>query len=179
MPDQPNDEQKPKLIIEGDWKNEARAEQQSQAQAQDEAKPDLSVDADWKAQAQQEKLRLAQEADTGGEQANQLPEADFRTLVSTMVTQALMAMGAIPEPSTGQRVAVLDLAKFHIDMLGVLEEKTKGNITDEESKMLSGALHELRMQFLHLQQTAAQQAQQQPQGGPGPQGAGGQSDSLK
>jgi len=97
----------------------------------------------------------------------------------------MYAMGMIPDPQSGQRVAVLDLARHHIDMLGVLEEKTKGNLTEEEEQLLSGALYELRMQYVELQQQAmrqqtegggasggGQQATGQ-QGGAGGAGAGG------
>ncbi len=147
-------------------------------------KPSLHIDSDWKAQAQAEKQKLSQEttqAGAEGDQAGQpgqMPPANFRTLISTMVTQALYAMGAIPDPQTGQRVAILDLARHHIDMLGVIEEKTKGNLDDEESKMLSTTLHELRMQYMQLSQQALQQQQGQDQAsgqGPGqPGGLGGQ-----
>ncbi len=120
--------------------------------------PEIQVDSDWKAEARREKERLAsQESQESGEsdaQAGQLPPADFQTLVSTMATQALMSMGAMPDPTTGKRVAYLDLARFHIDMLSVLEEKTKGNLTDEESQLVSGALNELRMQYVELSKQA-------------------------
>ncbi len=126
---------------------------------QDEA-PKIHIDADWKAQAQAEKEKLAQQ-----DQASQdkpggaggpggLPPANFESLMSTMVTQALFALGAIPDPRTGQRVQHLDLARHHIDMLGVLEEKTKGNLTDEEQKMLSSTTYELRSRYIQLASAA-------------------------
>jgi hypothetical protein len=149
----------------------------------DNEKPSLHIDSDWKAQAQAEKQKLTEasaEAGAQGDQAGQegrMPPANFRTLISTMVTQALYAMGAIPDPQTGQRVAILDLARHHIDMLGVIEEKTKGNLDEEESKMLSTTLHELRMQYMQLSQQALQQQQGQGQAGgqdPGQTGGLGQ-----
>lgn len=146
--------------------------------AQDEA-PKIQVDDDWKAEAQKEKQRLAEQAakakasgtaGAGGAAdpasgAGGLPKADFQTLLSTMVTQALFAMGAIPDPQTGQRIAHLDLARHHIDMLGVLEEKTKGNLSEDESNMLSTTLYELRNQYVQIAQAARDQALQQ--GAPG------------
>ncbi|MFA7237332.1 MAG: DUF1844 domain-containing protein [Phycisphaeraceae bacterium] len=146
----------------------------------------LHIDSDWKSQAQAEKQRLAEEARTkapgsaaasasakpqaagaagvGGDKGRtsgtgrQLPPADFRTLVSTMVTQAMFAMGMIPDPQTGRRMASLDMARHHIDMLSVIESKTKGNLDDEETKLLTSALYELRMQYVQLsQQVIAQQ----------------------
>ena len=133
----------------------------------DEA-PKIIVDDDWKAQAQAEKEKLAQQAkakqdsttSTAGIGASaaseaggggyQLPPANFESLVSTMTTQALFAMGAIPDPQTGQRIAHLDLARHHIDMLAVLEEKTKGNLSKEESDMLATTLYELRNRYVQL-----------------------------
>lgn len=129
----------------------------------------IQVDDDWKAQAQAEKERLAAEAadqPAGAGGPNRLPPADFKTLVSEMVTQAMFAMGMIPDPQTGQRYAIVDLAKHHIDMLGVLEEKTKGNLDEEEEKLLTTALHELRMNFVALSQEAMKQATEQGSGDP-------------
>lgn len=123
---------------------------------QDES-PKIHVDSDWKAQAQAEKEKLAQQAKetekkgpAAGAGAGGLPPVSFETLVSTMATQALFAMGAIPDPRTGQRVQHLDLARHHIDMLGVLEEKTKGNLTEEENKMLAGTAYELRSRYIQI-----------------------------
>jgi len=116
--------------------------------------PKIHVDSDWKAQAQAEKEKLVEQAKATEEKgpaaasAGGLPPASFEALVSTMATQALFAMGAIPDPRTGQRMQHLDLARHHIDMLGVLEEKTKGNLTEEESKMLSGTTYELRSRYI-------------------------------
>ena len=127
----------------------------------DAPKPELHVDDDWKAQAQAEKEKLANEVEENADQANPhgLPPADIKTLVSQLVTQALMYMGAIPEPQTGRRIAHLELAQFNIDLLGVLEEKTKGNLDEEEEQLLTQAVTELRQSFTQLsQQVAAQQA---------------------
>jgi len=62
-------------------------------------------------------------------------------------TQAVMALGMMPDPMSGETSANKDAAKFHIDMLSVIEEKTKGNLTSEESESLSSILHQLRMAF--------------------------------
>ena len=120
-----------------------------------EEKPKIHIDSDWKAQAQAEKQKLVEKtkeapARGGAGGPGGLPPATFETLISTMVTQALFAMGAIPDPRTGQRVAHLDLARHHIDMLGVLEEKTKGNLTEQEADMLSSTVYELRTRYIQL-----------------------------
>ena len=131
--------------------------------------PKIQIDTDWKSEAQKEKQRLAEQSakanapqaeTTGGTSGGASPktsggpEASFQTLLSTMVTQALFAMGAIPDPHTGQRMAHMELARHHIDMLNVLEEKTKGNLTKEESDTLTTTLYELRSQYVQSAQTA-------------------------
>ncbi|MEM9913436.1 MAG: DUF1844 domain-containing protein [Planctomycetota bacterium] len=123
--------------------------------------PKIQIDSDWKAEAQAEKEKLAQAAesqpgaspenqDFGGPGGGDLPPANFETLLSSFVTQALFAMGAIPDPQTGQPALHLDLARYQIDMLGVLEEKTKNNLTEDESKMLAGTLYELRTRYVQV-----------------------------
>jgi len=120
---------------------------------QDES-PQIHVDSDWKTQARAEKEKLAQQSQAdqehGGGPAGPggLPPATFETLVSTMVTQALFAMGAIPDPRTGERIQHLDLARHHIDMLTVLEEKTKGNLNEDETKLITTAVYELRSRYI-------------------------------
>ena len=122
--------------------------------ANGEEKPKIVVDEDWKSEAEAEKQRLAEQEQTdqaaGGQaQPGQpLPPATFTTLVSGLVTQALFALGAIEDPQTGQRYRHLDMAKHHIDSLAVLEEKTSGNLTDEEKRLLDSSLYELRMRYV-------------------------------
>ena len=121
-------------------------------------KPRIIVDEDWKAQAEVEKQRLAEQEDAAqergaaGGEARQLPQASFTTLVSGLTTQVLFSLGAVPDPATGQRYRDLDLAKHHIDTLGVLEEKTRGNLSAEEKKLLDSALYECRMAYVRVAQ---------------------------
>lgn len=128
--------------------------------------PILHVDDDWKAQAQAEKAKLAEKEKAAKQQAaasgtaetsapaqgtpGQIPPADFTTLVSSIATQALFSMGAMPDPQTGQRYTNLDIARHHIDSLTVVEEKTKGNLTEDESTMLASTLYELRQSYVQI-----------------------------
>ena len=127
--------------------------------------PILHVDDDWKAQAQAEKAKLAEKEKAAKEQAasteaagetpsqgvpGQIPPADFTTLVSSIATQALFSLGAMPDPQTGQRYTNLDIARHHIDSLSVLEEKTKGNLSEDETKMLATTLYELRASYVQI-----------------------------
>ena len=120
----------------------------------------IIIDEDWKAQAQKEKEELAKEAETEKEtkeeqdaQAKkQLPAADFSGLVSMLTTQAFFALGLIRTEEDKDQPADLQLAKYNIDMLEVIEQKSKGNVTEDEEKLLSGALHQLRMSFVKISQ---------------------------
>ncbi len=125
--------------------------------------PKIHIDTDWKAEAQKEKQRLAEQskaaeirgAGPGGPSLpGGLPPANFESLLNTLVTQALFALGAIPDPVTGQRVQHLDLARHHIDMIGVLEQKTKGNLTEDEASMLASAAYKLRSRYIQMAQLA-------------------------
>lgn len=123
-------------------------------------KPKIIVDDDWKAQAQAEKEKLSETIDSkeagavAGEEAGggELPPASFPVLVSSILTQIFFALGAIEDPQTKQRHLDMDMAKHQIDMLAVLEEKTKGNLSDEEKKLLDRAIYESRMQYVQVSQ---------------------------
>jgi hypothetical protein len=122
-----------------------------------EEKPEIVVDSDWKEQVQAEKeaARKAAEEQPHEEQtADQLPPPSFQLLVSSLATQTLMAMGQIPDPE-GKMTAQLDHAKHAIDMLAMLETKTKGNLTGDEATMLDQVLHELRMAYIAISKNPA------------------------
>lgn len=139
--------------------------------------PKIIIDTDWKSQAQAEKERLAAAskpqapaapagaaggaAEGAGPAARQPGEGvKFEDLVGLLTTQALSFMGAYPDPRTGQAVVALDLAKLHIDLLALLEQKTKGNLNDTEQKMLSQTVHELRLEFVDLTKAIAKAVQE-------------------
>ena len=107
----------------------------------------IIIDEDWKEQAKREKDVLAEKEKT--EQAEKtdeqktrsspLPKGDFAALVSMLVTQALFALG--PD---------LEMARYNIDMLETVEEKTKGNLTEAEQKVLENTLNQVRMAFVKM-----------------------------
>lgn len=154
--------------------------------------PKIIFDDDWKAQAQKEREKLvAQEKEaaakagpgkgsglgSGGVGAagaaggsgegdpHAMPPADFQSLIGTLITQALMYMGGFPDPETGRAMVSLDHARFHIDLLGVLEQKTKGNLAPEEASDLSQALNELRLRFVDITKAVAEMQAQKLAGG--------------
>lgn len=116
--------------------------------------PKIFIDSDWKAQAQAEKERLKQaeqqkQSGPAGAEGEDDPNRpiDFDDIVRMLASQALMYLGAFPDPESGRAVLAPEMAKAHIDMLGVLEAKTKGNLTETEDKTLTAVLNELRLQF--------------------------------
>ncbi len=120
-------------------------------------KPHIQIDSDWKSQAQAEKERLSnleqKKAQTGGGTApGELPPANWDTLVGMMATQALLYMGGYVDPQTNRPMVDLDAARHQIDLVGVLEAKTKGNLTEEEAKQLATIVYELRMQYVRVAQ---------------------------
>ena len=81
--------------------------------------------------------------------APDFPPASLEMLFMTHHTQAIMALGLVPDPVSGETSNNKSAAKFHIDMLGLIEEKTKGNLDEKESETLSAILHQLRMAFMN------------------------------
>jgi hypothetical protein len=77
-----------------------------------------------------------------------LPKIDFSTFALSMNSSALVQLGLIDDPASGRKATNLPLAKQTIDMLAMLEEKTKGNLTDDEEKILTNILYELRMLYV-------------------------------
>ena len=118
--------------------------------------PKIIVDDDWKSQVEKEKEELKDTADTAEGEAEEhaLPPASFMVLMSTLATQAMAAMGLIPDPMTGQPTVNLPMAKHFIDLLGMLQDKTKGNLTEEEANHLRDGLHQLRMIFVSSEQAS-------------------------
>ena len=126
--------------------------------------PKLHIDADWKEQAQAEKEKLSQKIDDSPRQSgpDEFPPADMRALVGSLASQALMGLGAYADPQTGRAMIDLMGSRFAIDLLGVLEEKTKGNLTPEEASELKEVLSELRQRFVQIASMIQQQMAKDP-----------------
>jgi hypothetical protein len=77
-----------------------------------------------------------------------MPEVTFSSLVLSFNTTALFHMGELAHPESGQKVVDLELAKNAIDTLGILEEKTRGNLDANEGELLTRVLYELKMRFV-------------------------------
>ena len=119
------------------------------------------VDESWKEQAEREKQVVGSAAPAGAAPTSappnrgastpareELPEARFDLFLSGLAMAALIALGDMPHPATRKQAANLPQAKYLIDTLGILDEKTKGNLSVDEAKLLKDALYQLRMRYL-------------------------------
>ena len=79
--------------------------------------------------------------------------ASFINFLMSIASNAAASLGMMEHPVTGERGVDLPLAKHWIDVLGMLEEKTKGNLDPQEARILEGLLSDLRMQFVSLTNT--------------------------
>lgn len=84
------------------------------------------------------------------DQEHELPQIDFPTFVLSLSHSALMHLGEAPHPEDGRVERNLPLAKQNIDLLGLLEEKTKGNLSGDEESLLSQVLFDVRMRYMEL-----------------------------
>ncbi|HJX35123.1 MAG TPA: DUF1844 domain-containing protein [Desulfatiglandales bacterium] len=77
-----------------------------------------------------------------------LPEVNFNSLIFSLSSSALLNMGDIAEPQTGERKKDLPMAKYSIDIISMLQEKTKGNLSEEEHRFLDSILADLRLRYV-------------------------------
>lgn len=73
---------------------------------------------------------------------------DFQTLVMSFASAAMISLGRLPDPATGQVCKSLILARQNIDIINLLKEKTRGNLTKEEEELLDSILYELRVCYI-------------------------------
>jgi hypothetical protein len=83
--------------------------------------------------------------------APMLPAVDFHTFVLSLGSSALLHLGELEHPDVGAPQVDLPLAKHTIDILVMLEEKTKGNLTPAEEKLIGSLLYDLRLRFVEAQ----------------------------
>jgi hypothetical protein len=82
------------------------------------------------------------------EEHPQFPEINFPTFVVSLNASVLLHLGAIEDPTTGQKTKNLSMAKQTIDILSMLEEKTVGNLNNEEKNLLKNILYDLRLMYV-------------------------------
>lgn len=126
-----------KIIIDEDWKSQVQAEKEAAAKAPAQEQP----------AAGPPDLELP----GGGRPGDyQMPPASLEMLITTLATESLMALGQIPHPQTGEPIFAPEQAKYLIDTIEVLKDKTKGNTTPQESQLLEEILHQLRMAYVQI-----------------------------
>lgn len=92
---------------------------------------------------------IMNEAQTGGPASgSRLPRIDFSSFILSLYSSGLVQLGKVEDPSTGKRTTDLGMAKHTIDMIAMLQEKTSGNLTGDESNLLRALLSELRMAYV-------------------------------
>ena len=134
-----NDENKAtpkKIIIDEDWKSQVAAERAEEKSVEPPTEPPTG----------------ATEQPTGATEPppgkGKLPPASFDMLLTTLATEAMMSLGQMPIPGVQQPEVNLPQAQYVIDLLGVLKEKTEGNLSTEETALLEDLLYQLRMMYV-------------------------------
>ena len=136
MTDNPNEQPEEKIIIDEDWKSRVQAEKEELEEKQ----------------RQEEKSA----SDGQAEPDAPLPPPSLEVLAGSLGMQAMVAMGLLPNPLSGKPEVRLNQAKHFIDTIAMLEEKTEGNRTPEETAVTSDLLHELRMGYVAVQKKQAE-----------------------
>lgn len=99
------------------------------------------VDEEWKVTAEKEKKEAHEKHEA-------YHEPNFRLFLSSLSMQAMIALGRLENPISGKAERNLEQARFLVDTIGILKEKTKGNLNQEEDKLLDDALFSLRMMYV-------------------------------
>ena len=104
------------------------------------------IDEEWKHKVADDKKRAEPESP----QEVELPEPDFRVFVASLATQVFMALGQMENPLTKKKETDLPQSRYLIDILRMLKEKTKGNLTPDETKQLDTLLYNLQLVYVKL-----------------------------
>jgi hypothetical protein len=91
---------------------------------------------------------VMRDADKNEKAAPNPTQIDFSTFTFSLATGALIHLGLAPDPVTNKTQKNIELAKQNIDILGLLKEKTKGNLSKDEDTLLEGLLTEIRLRFV-------------------------------
>jgi hypothetical protein len=117
-------------------------------------KPKILIDSDWKQQAEREKEELSRETGPEKKEPEQphepLPPPDFLQHCASLATHAMILLGAVPNPMTGQHEFDPIYARHLIDTIVMLRDKAKGNLTPDEEKTLEHLTGELKLAWLSI-----------------------------
>ena len=119
-----------------------------------EPKPDTEEREEQAAKPESETVSAASSSERergGGRRADETAvEITFAGFLMGLSTEALVHLGEIPEPASGQPRRDLPAAQQLIDLLGVLQEKTRGNLDADEAKLLDSILYDLRIRYVEI-----------------------------
>ena len=132
-----------KKKVDESWKEQAEQEKHTVEASKSTTAPSAAAVGSKVAPAAPQEASQPRERD-----AEEAPQARFDLFLSGLAMEALIALGEVPHPVTRKQSANLPHAKYLIDVLGILDEKTKGNVTVEEGQLLKDALYQLRMRYL-------------------------------
>ncbi len=121
--------------------------QQEEKGSPDEEEKGEKPEAD-EARLREEGRGKEEESKEGQREEGPLPEVTFSNFVFSLSTQALIQLGEIQDPESKGTLKNLPLAKQTIDLIGMLQEKTRGNLTKEEEALVDSALYDLRMRYV-------------------------------
>jgi len=153
MADEPRKDEEPKLFIDEDWKAQVQRERE-QARQQTEQAPE----------------QPGEEAAPGETPPGEEPESLFQVLVTSLAAQAMYALGMVAPPDAKQVMVDLGQAKFVVDTLMMLREKTQGHLTPEEQGHLTEVVSELQRLYVFRAQQVQEAAMRQ--SGINPEGPG-------
>lgn len=125
-----SDEEK-KIIIDEDWKSQVEAEKEAAKSASEPTSDEAAAAA-------------------GEGQMPPMPPASYMMHISMLASEAMMSMGQMPHPATGETGVHPEQAKYLIDTIAMLCEKTKGNVSAEETQGVEQLLHQLRMAYVAI-----------------------------
>lgn len=110
----------------------------------------FTPDGRLKEEVREEELKREVKEDTSKEKVTEapLPEITFSSFILSLSTSALLHFGEISDPISNKKEKNLPLAKQTIDLLGILKEKTKGNLSKDEENLLDNILFNLRMKYV-------------------------------
>lgn len=151
-----------KFNLDGSVREGVEIEAEKSKAAASVSEPTLEIPADvFDAAAEQSQAVPAEEIGEDEEIPGAEDPASFVNFLSTLATNAAAALGAMPHPVTGQRSLDLETGKYWLDILGMLSEKTKGNLHPQEARLLEGLLGDLRMQYVQLVRATEERLKQQ------------------
>jgi hypothetical protein len=145
--------------VDTSWKDEVRKEREAASKEAASAPKSSSPDGAGATAGKTANAKPAAAA-AGPAKAGE-PSRIFLEFLAQIVQQGLMQLGAMESPFTGQREVNLEGAQFTIELLGALQEKTKGNLVDQENRMLTEALRELQLHYVEVAQAVREQMQKQ------------------